>query len=298
MKHTPILTLAAMAAVLPAVQADLVGVAAPTVAVTTASSRSNCDLMASNTVRAIFKGYRELTTQGMNQESPVTTKVAIFEVLENLAYRQYVRYGDGELNAGDTFSVTLDNQMPGQPAQIIDTIGQMNEGDEAVMKLDHLYLFDTKAGTDPNIRPVSRMALRKAPVAQTDTAAMPTSVAPLTHIPGVNVTAAESSESVHTIIINGQATTVRITKQLNPGSSQMETHMYINGVEVDPQTRQPLTPAAPAATAVPATPLAPAAPSAQNKTAAPAPVQNTDDDTIVETPKPSEAPKISPQESF
>lgn len=116
-----------------------------------APGRGNCDLMASNTVRAVFRGIQQ------NQDG---TQTAIFEVVQNLAHKRIVRYGDGMMPVGMMFTVALDRNMPGQPATIVDEIAQMQIGEEAVMMIDHLFLFDEPQGI--NLRPCVRIARKPA----------------------------------------------------------------------------------------------------------------------------------------
>ena len=116
-----------------------------------AVGRGNCDLMASNTVRAVFRGIQQ------NQDG---TQTAIFEVVQNLAHKRIVRYGDGIMPVGMIFTVALDRNMPGQPASIVDEITLMQVGEEAVMMIDHLFLFDEPQGV--NLRPCVRMARKPA----------------------------------------------------------------------------------------------------------------------------------------
>lgn len=115
--------------------------------------RGNCDLMASNTVRAVFRGIQAVADGSAAQ-------VAVFEVVQNLAHKRVVRYGDGQLPAGMIFTVSMDRNLPGQPSSVIDEIMQMQPGEEAVMKIDHLFLFEEPQGQ--NLRPCTRLARKPA----------------------------------------------------------------------------------------------------------------------------------------
>lgn len=137
-----------------AAPAALADITAPTP--TVAAPAGNCDLLAANTVRAALRDVRDITTQSLDQDQPVTTKVAVFEVIENLAYKKYVRYGDGRLEAGTRFTVELSKDIPGQPADVADKILQMKQGEEAVLKMVHLYMLGN-GGNDP-VRACSRIA--------------------------------------------------------------------------------------------------------------------------------------------
>ncbi len=278
-----------------------------TIAPPAGSIRGNCDLMATNTIRATFKGFKDVPAPALNADSAATTQVALFEVIENLAHRRLVRYGDGAMPAGMIFSVAMDKQMPGQPADIVDTISQMQVGEETVMRIDHLFLYGDPDGKF--LRPCARMARRTAapaPAAQDAAAgetvpALPTSVAPLTGNGSVSIgtrTATSRSVSIRTVPDGrGGFKTYKeeTVSELLPGTNEVKTRMFINDVEVDPRTRQPLA-TAPAQTPAPATPAAPAAPAtapsptpapaptpAAVPAPAPAPAPAADDDTIVES---------------
>lgn len=149
----------------------------PTTAPAAQTGRGNCDLMASNTVRAIFRGVHEVAESTFTNPQAVTTQVAVFEVIENLAHRRHVRYGDGALQAGTLITVSLDRNQLGQPTSVVDEIAQMKLGEEAVMKIDHLYMFNEPEGR--NIRPCTRLA-RKPGSAASAPQASP--VAPVTPV--------------------------------------------------------------------------------------------------------------------
>lgn len=126
----------------------------------TAVGRGNCDLMASNTLRAVFRGFKQITNQSPTDAQPVATDVAIFEVVQSLAHKQHVRYGDARLKEGMIFTVSLDRNMLGQPTSVVDEILLMQPGEECVMKIDHLFVFDEPQGI--NIRPCTRLARKPA----------------------------------------------------------------------------------------------------------------------------------------
>ncbi len=158
---TTLTSLLMLAAASPALLADINATSTPTTATPQAPTRvmGNCDMLASNTVRAAFLGVRALQTQSFDQAVPATIHVAVFQVIENIAYQRLVRYGDGALKPGTCFTVALTRDLPGQPANIADTIIQMQAGEEALLKIDHLYIFGEQEGK--SIRPCSRMARRQ-----------------------------------------------------------------------------------------------------------------------------------------
>lgn len=279
-------TLLALAASTPVLFADLtVAPAAPA----PSALRGNCDLLASNTVRAAFVGMHDLAVQTINDDAPTTAQVAVFEVIDLLGYKKYQHLGDGQLTAGTKFTVAMSRELPGQPAEIADIIAQMQPGEEAVLKIDHLYMMAGPQGE--SIRVCSRMARRAAqPAVSTEAtpdaapadAPLPNTLAPLggaaaPQAGNVQFSATSSSISI-TRDANGNMVQTRTESNYDPATGQMKTRMFVNGTEVDPQTRQPL--AQPAPQAAPQTPAEPA-PEADNN----------GDDTVVEhvTP-PAEAP--------
>lgn len=303
MNTRTLLTTAAVALLSPVVQADI-NAGMPAVPNMTAQMRGNCDLLASNTVRATFKGLRDLTKPTLSDAiQPTVTRVAVFEVIEPLAYRRYGRYGNNRMRTGSLFAVEMSKEVLGQPAAVVDTISQMQPGDEAVIKIDHLYIFDE--AENRSVNPCTRIARKvtapATPAASSTTQAatpgnaattaapapLPTTVAPLT---GSNSFAHATSRETRISIVpdgNGGMKKERIDihRELDPATQEMKTRMYINGTEVDPNTRQPLQQVpAPAPTAAPAPVSSPAA--APAPVPNPAPAQsatgNDDSDTIVE----------------
>lgn len=253
----------------------------------TSGLRGNCDLLASNTVRASFVGLRDMPVQTVEQDTPTTVQVAVFEVIDSLGYRKYVRYGDGQLTAGTRFTVAMNKELPGQPASVTDTISQMQPGEEAVLKIDHLYLLGGREGTP--IRACSRMARRNAQpqvtTAEQQPASLPSSVAPLGGATAQPQYTAQSSRTMMQVDANGNVQSIQIRQQTD-AAGQTSTRMFINGVEVDPQTRQPLQPA-----------LQPVTTDSPKNTAA----EDSNDDTIIdkgpEIPAPAPAAPNTPQTS-
>lgn len=295
----------------------------PAAAAPGSSLQGNCDLFASNTVRATYQGQHDMTVPAPGEfDAVVTARVAVFEVVENLAYQRFVRYGDGRLQPGTRFTVTMNRELPGQPAAVVDTIEQMQQGDEAVMRIDHLYMMGNTTGYP--VHACSRMALRKAPApapqhpaddTQQPDPAVPTTVAPFASgNNGLQSSGSYKSESVSfSLSGDGSMKTVRTISTKDETTGQIVTHKTINGVPVDPQTDKPLSqvkkPAAPAAQPVPA-PAAPAAEPAPVQPVAPAPAdthpaEGESDDTIIEhsepapaAPAPAPAPAPAEEEGF
>lgn len=208
-------------------------------------TRGNCDMMASNTVTAQFVGLRELAVQRVDQPEPDMVQVAVFQVENSLAYRRYNRIGDGQLVPGMQFTIAMNRELPGQPAKNVDTIAELQPGEEVVMRVDHLYLITGQEGE--SIRVCARLARRNATAAApaTTPAAAP---APLP-IPGaqpapsgMQFTSSSSSFSFSTNG-SGQMQSIQTSRYYDSATGEIKTRMLINGVEVDPETRQPLAPA-------------------------------------------------------
>lgn len=243
-------------------------------------ARGNCDLMASNTVNASFVGLRDLAVQRVDQSEPTTVQVGVFQVINNLAYRRFNRIGDGQLVPGMQFTIAMNKELPGQPAENVDTISSLQPGEEVVMRVDHLYLITGQEGE--SIRVCARLARRNA-----QPAAPAATPAPLP-IPGaqqpaaggsVQYSSSSSSFSFTTGGANGpQMQTVQTSRVYDPATGQIKTRMIINGVEVDPVTRQPL---APSAAPAPATPTAAPAPTSEEQARREA-AEDENDDTIIE----------------
>ena len=258
-------------------------------------ARGNCDLMASNTVSASFVGLRDLAVQRVDQTEPTTVQVAVFQVINNLAYRRYNRIGDGQLIPGMQFTIAMNKELPGQPAENVDTISTLQPGEEVAMRVDHLYLITGQEGE--SIRVCSRLARRNtaaaAPSPTPSPLPIPGAATPATggmHS-GMQITSSSSSFSMSTDA-SGQMQTVQTSRYYDSATGEIKTRMLINGVEVDPVTKQPLA----QATAAPAPAPMPVS-EVQAKKEAEA---DEDDDTIVEhnnnpVVQPGDAPIATPE---
>lgn len=265
-------------------------------------ARGNCDLMASNTVSASFVGLRSLAVQRVDQDEPDHVQVAVFQVINNLAYRRFNRIGDGQLTPGMQFTIAMNKELPGQPAENVDTISTLQPGEEVAMRVDHLYLITGQEGE--SIRVCARLARRNT--APNATAATPAAAPAPLPIPGsqpntglssgMQITSRSSSFSMSTDA-NGQMQTMQTSRYYDSATGQIKTRMLINGVEVDPETRQPLAPATEAAPAAPATTPAPAPVSEEQAKQEAA--EDDEDDTIVEhnnnpVVQPGDKPVLTP----
>lgn len=258
-------------------------------------ARGNCDLMASNTVSASFVGLRDLAVQRVDQTEPTTVQVAVFQVINNLAYRRYNRIGDGQLIPGMQFTIAMNKELPGQPAENVDTISTLQPGEEVAMRVDHLYLITGQEGE--SIRVCSRLARRNTAAATPSPTPSPLPI-PGAATPatggmhsGMQITSSSSSFSMSTDA-SGQMQTVQTSRYYDSATGEIKTRMLINGVEVDPVTKQPLA----QATAAPSPAPMPVS-EVQAKKEAEA---DEDDDTIVEhnnnpVVQPGDAPIATPE---
>ena len=244
------------------------------------------DLLASNAVHAIFKGLRTIPVVDLTKPTDATEEVAVFEVKQNLAHRRYDRMGDGALNVGRLFPVSLAADVPGQAADVGRQIREMKPGDEALLNIDHIYLFRDEG--NENVRAVTRFAkvtpqpqqvqgvpgapatpaqsavqgVPATPItpAQPATAATP---APADADPAPLTPAATSSgyarsvESRISIEPDGKGgmrrTKVEIIREWASDQGKERVRKFVNDVEVDPETDQPLQQTTPAVPATPAT---------------------------------------------
>ncbi len=136
--------------VLPAVSVTLadISVGRPGMVNTPRQGVYHSDLLASNAVHAVFKGIRSIPVVDLNVPDPGMEEVAVFEVKQNLASRRYDRMGDGAMNPGKVFAVSLAADVPGQEADLGRQIREMKPGDEALMNIDHIYLFREEGNKD------------------------------------------------------------------------------------------------------------------------------------------------------
>lgn len=91
----------------------------------------NCDLMASNTLRATYVGpVREGETAAYR-----------FTVIETIAYKASNRYANLPLKQGQTLDIPADPSRPGQPADVLAGMAEMKPGEEVIMLINHIFLF-------------------------------------------------------------------------------------------------------------------------------------------------------------
>ncbi len=232
--------------------------------------KGNSEHLSSNTIRAKFRGLREMD----DPYTMVPSLRAIFEVTESLAYQIDSPHGSERLQPGDRFSVSLERGTHGQPDSIIKDINQMKEGDSAVMLMSTLFLRNEGESDGGRIiRPCTRFAADKpvAPARQRDRYADyadqsdPSQLDP--HAPiivdprGRRGQYRNSSRSVSISVNNGEVERVEHIREYDPQADRVVERLIINGVEVDPHTRQPLSGSGQSTQRIPAPRPQPTAPS-------------------------------------
>ncbi len=214
---------------------------------TSPALEANSEHLSADTLRAVFRGMTHVV---QDTNKPQGEMVALFEVVENLAHTLDSPYGRPKLQKGDTFSISLGIDSYGQPNQVREDILTMKEGEQAVLILNTLFLFegDGKQGGHI-IRPCTRFALDKKAAPSTTSPsvnpalprvqqALPTAPRQINPRPASQTRA--SSRSISVQIRNGEMQRTEHIIETDPVSGEQIERMIINGVEVDPRTRKPL----------------------------------------------------------
>lgn len=217
------------------------------------------DLLASNAVLATFKELRSIPVVRLDA-APETEEVAVFEVKRNLAHRRYDRMGDGELKQGKLFSVSLAADVPGQDASLGNTLRELKAGEEALLNIDHIYVFREEG--NENVHACTRFVKIQpgvAPGAPHTAAQQPNALQPRPDRAVLPISS--NTREVFTRVTiepdgNGGMRQMKITEIREVSDDGKTTvRKFINNVEVDPQTDQPLPiPAAEPVTPEPAAP--------------------------------------------
>lgn len=273
MKINPFLYAIPALVTLPVAVADI-SLGRPPAPQAAAEGAYHTDLLASNAVLASLKEIRTVPIVSLESASPTSAQIAVFEVKQNLAYKRYDRMGDPSLQPGKLFPISLAADVPGQDASLGEQIRTMKPGDEAIMNIDHIYIF--REDGNENVRACTRFALRKAqgapqapsaptpaqPAAPAATVSTPTPAPAATAAPthatplipmirlmdGLSDDGHHYSSSVETRIVMQpddqgvmKRTKIEIRNETIDGKTTVRK--FINDVEVDPNTDQPLNPA-------------------------------------------------------
>lgn len=251
MKLHPLLYALPALLTLPAAQADITMPGAP------APQAGPSDLLAANAVHAVFKEIRSVPVVSLNAP-PSTSELAVFEVKQNLAYRRYDRMGDGALTSGKLFAISLADNVPGQAATLGAELRTLQPGDEVLMNIDHIYVFGQDGGE--NVRACTRFAKvqprqpeplpQQQPADSPQYTPTPVSTIPANAIPKPDASYVKSVQTQISIESDGKGGQVmkkiEIHREQNTATGQETVRKFINDVEVDPRTDQPLVPQAPA----------------------------------------------------
>ena len=104
----------------------------------------DAELLAGNTVIARYTGVQEQPCRFMTALCPDrcnhATRLANFEVLENVHYEKNSQYGDDKLAPGDTAVVDVKKEVIGQPESVVKTISGLKPGDVVRLTISHLYV--------------------------------------------------------------------------------------------------------------------------------------------------------------
>lgn len=233
---------------------------APEAPATQAAPPLHSELLASNAVHAIYRGIRTVPKVTLDGSASLE-EIGVFEVKQNLAHRRYDRMGDGPLQEGKLLGVALATDVPGQDASLAQQIRAMAPGDEALMNIDHVYVFrqDGNETVHPCTRfvPVPGKSSETQPVgtppAQPEGTAVPEPDAIIPNIPSLppvrftTGTHKSTRVTVRSIIEPDGRGGMRQTRieercERDESTGQETVRKFINGVEVDPQTDQPLSP--------------------------------------------------------
>lgn len=225
------------------------------------------DLLASNAVRATLKEIRSVPIVSLETATPTTAQIAVFEVKQNLRHRRYDRMGDSALSVGKLFPVSLSGDVPGQDASLADQIREMKPGDEALMNIDHIYIFREEG--NENVRACTRFA-KVPPQSERQQQASapapsPSAAAPAapqtqpipprpTGLPSNSFTGRSVSSHV-TTEPDGKGGMVSKKVEIHrewTADGKQHVRKFINDVEVNPDTDQPLPLSAPQPAAQPA----------------------------------------------
>ncbi len=206
-------------------------------------------MLSSDTLRVIFRGLREVPVSDSSDQNKL---VALFEVAEALAYEANSRYASPAKKAGEVISVDMLRNLPGQPNEIVENIAQMQEGEEAIVLMSTLFLFENAEKKSGHIiQPCTRMERKSAPIQQglNPAAVDPAANAGTRALPkasnAIDMTRpSRSMPSGFSISVGsgggGNVQSMRTTSHYDPVTGKNVTRMFINGEEVDPKTHQPI----------------------------------------------------------
>lgn len=123
------------------------------------ASAGESELLARNTVLAVYENTVEQPCRFMTADCPDrcdhATRAAIFRVLKNEDYAKPGSYGDDKMEAGSHIYINLRKDEPGQAPKVRELISELKPGDQVRMTVHHNYVKDEAAHYPA--RPVVRM---------------------------------------------------------------------------------------------------------------------------------------------
>lgn len=123
---------------------------------TTSTLPEQAELLATNTVTAQYVGTVEQPCRFMTALCPDKcghgTRLAQFHVISNDRYDRPGKYGDDKMNAGDTVSVDVAREVPGQSPSVAALISRLQPGEVVRFTVNHYYVTQGQ-GQFP-VRPV------------------------------------------------------------------------------------------------------------------------------------------------
>ncbi len=205
------------------------------------ASTANSEHLSSNTVRAKFRGLQDMPSA---PHSPRTSLHAIFEVTESLAYQIDAPHGSPRLEIGDQFVVNLEPNLYGQPNEVSRQISMLREGDSAVLLMSTLFLDDQDGEAGGRIiRPCVRFAADNpspTPPAQPNYGGYPQQLYPNQVVTPRRNRNRGNYREVSINITNGRTERIERSRAYDPNTDSFVDRLFINGVEVDPYTREPI----------------------------------------------------------
>ncbi len=121
------------------------------------------ELLASNTVVAQYIGTVEraccFRTALCPDRCDHAMKAAQFRVLTNEAYEKPGQYGDDKASPGNLLMVDARHDVPGQPDDMLQKLGELKPGQ--LVRLTQKHYYAEQEGVHMPIRPVTQLELLK-----------------------------------------------------------------------------------------------------------------------------------------
>ncbi|MBQ4614792.1 MAG: hypothetical protein IJB31_07705 [Akkermansia sp.] len=113
------------------------------------SPASESELLARNTVLAVYENTVEQPCRFMTADCPDrcdhATRAAIFRVIKNESYAKPGQYGDDKMEEGSIVHINTRKDEPGQAPAVRELISELKPGDRVRMTIHHNYIKDESA---------------------------------------------------------------------------------------------------------------------------------------------------------